>query len=178
MVADADAGLLASLNGILSVDGTAVPAVLHPANGTLAQGRPYIEIMQLDMAYSRERTGSAPSQGDFTDVGYTVWPPSDAYDLLYQVTAFAADRATQAAMLDFVAQKLPPRGQLLVNRMALPMEAVAVAPINQLGGHRTDQIPLFYRISARQQAGSGAVVTPPRSVRLSTDMQAGGAQAA
>jgi hypothetical protein len=172
MISDVDAALRASLDGILSVGGATIPAVLHPAEGPQSQARPYIEILQFDARYSRQRTDSTPTRGDFTNNGFSLRPPTNAYDLFYQITAFANDRATQAAMLEFVLRTLPARGQLMVNGMPLPMEAVYIQPINQIGGFRTDQIPLFYRLFARQEVGPGILVQPPRNVIVTTDQNA------
>jgi len=172
MIGDVDAALQASLNNILSVSGVKIPAVLHPANGVQSQARPYIEILQYDALYSRERTDSALPRGDFTDQGYSMRPPSNAYELYYQVTAVANDRPTQSAMLEFILRTLPQRGQLEVNGQALPRETVYVQPIDQIGGFRTDQIPLFYKISTRQEVGLSTLVQPTKTVIVNTDFQA------
>jgi hypothetical protein len=170
MIGDVDAALLGLLDGILVVNGVKVPAVLHPADAT--QARPYIGILQYDTAFSRDRTDSASPRGDFTDNGYVLRPQSNGYELFYQVTAIANDRAAQTQILEFILRTLTPRGQLMVNDLPLPMEAVFVTPIDQIGGHRTDQIPLFYKISTRQEVGSGTVVTAAKTTIVSTDFMA------
>src|SRR6185503_2899713 len=45
---------------------------------------------------------------------------------------------------------LRPRGELIVNGCALPMEMVVIPPRERIGAARTDQIPLFFKVSARQ----------------------------
>jgi hypothetical protein len=60
----------------------------------------------------------------------------------------------------------------MVNGMPLPMEAIYIQPINQIGGFRTDQIPLFHRLFARQEVGIGTLVQPPRNVIVTTDQNA------
>jgi hypothetical protein len=170
MIVDVDNALRASLDGILSVNGKKIPAVLHPANAVQTQTRPYIEILQYDAHFSRERTDSASARGDFTDQGYSLRPPANAYELFYQVTAVADDRPTQSAMLEFMLRTLPARGQLLVNGDPLPMEAIDVQPIDQIGGFRTDQIPLFYKISTRLEVGLSVPLRPVKSVLVSTDL--------
>jgi hypothetical protein len=169
MISDVDDALRACLDGILSVNGAPIPAVVHPANGVLDQARPYIEILHYDAHYSRERTDSVPTRGDFTDQGYSVRPATNAYELYYQVTAVSDDRPTQSAMLEFILRTLPARGQLPVNGCPLPMEAVTVQPIDQIGGFRTDQIPLFYKISTRQEVGPATRVQPATTVILNAD---------
>lgn len=171
MIADVDAALLAQLNNVLSVSGTAVPAVLHPANGKLAQARPYFEIMNYDIMYSRERTESVRPRGDYSGNGYSVRPDGNAYELYYQVTAVADDRATQTQMLEFVLRTLPARGDLVVNNFGLPMESICVYAFDQLGGVRTDALPLFYRISTRQAAVGGDLASAVQSILLEGDIQ-------
>ncbi len=170
MIADVDAALAAQINGVFVLGAATVPAVLHPANGTLTQARPYFEITNYDIVYSRERTDSNRSRGDFSDNGYVIRPPSNAYELYYQVTAVADDRATQAQMLEFLLGTLPSRGALLVNGALLPMEAITVYPFDQLGGVRTDALPIFYKISTRQEVGSSDVVSPVKTAVVSGDL--------
>jgi hypothetical protein len=171
MIADVDAALVSNLNGGLSLAGNPVPAVLHPANGKLVQTRPYFEITHYDIVYSRDRTDSTRPRGDFTDRGYTVRPPGSAYELFYQVTAVADDRASQAQMLEFVLRALPPRGELIVNGCGLPMESVVVYAFDQLGGARTDAIPLFYKISTRQAVGPSDLAAPVTTVAVDGDVR-------
>jgi hypothetical protein len=166
MVGDVDAALLALLNNVLVLNAHPAPAVLHPGNGTLIQARPYFEITQYDVNFMGERTSATRPRGDFTDRGYTLRPPSNAYELFYQFTAVADDRAAQAQMLEFLLRTLPPRGLLVVNGLPLPMDSVFVDPEDQIGGFRTDAIPLFYRISTRQEVGSSDVVRAARTVAV------------
>jgi hypothetical protein len=172
MIGDVDNAFLAGLNSTLSIGGTAVPAVLQPASGTITTPAPYFQILQFDALYSRERTDSAPARVDFTNTGYSLLPPGNAYELLYQVTAVADDRATQATMLEFALRTLPSRGMMLVNGTPLPFESIYVAPINRLGGSRNDTIPLFYKVSARQASGPAILVAPAQTAAIDTDMLA------
>jgi hypothetical protein len=171
MVADVDAALAAQLNNILVLGANPVPAVLHPANGTLTQARPYFEITNYDILWCRERTDSNRPRGDYTDAGYVMRPPSNAYELYYQVTAVADDRASQAQMLEFLLRTLPARGALVVNGAPLPMESIMVYPFDQLGGVRTDALPIFYRISTRQEVGTSDAVLPVKTPVVTGDLQ-------
>jgi len=171
MIGDVDAALLGLLNGGLVLNTKAVAAVLHPANGTLTQARPYFEITQYDINFMRERTSSTRARRDFNNAGYTLRPPSNAYELFYQFTAVADDRASQAQMLEFMMRTLPPRGQLVVNGLPLPMETVFVDPEDQIGGFRTDGIPVFYRISTRQEVGSSDLVKAAKVVTVDGDVR-------
>jgi hypothetical protein len=172
MVTDVDQALLAILDQGLSLGGNAVPAVLHPANGVLAQARPYLEITNYDILFSRERTDSNRPRVDYSDKGYTIGPGSNAYELYYQVKAVADDRASQSQMLDFTLRALPARGGLLVNGVVLPMEAITVYAFDQPGGVRTEDIPLFYRISVRQETGPADLVSPARTLIIGGDIGA------
>lgn len=169
MITDVDAALLAKLDRLLSINGAAVPAVLHPGSGVLVQQRPYFEITHYDIAYSRERTEAVRPRGDHSNRGYALRQPGNAYELYYQITANADDRLTQSTMLDFVLRRLPPRGEIIVNNYPLPIEAVNVEPANQIGGFRSDRLPLFYRISTRQDVGAGEFAVPARNVIVDTD---------
>lgn len=171
MIADVDAALVLQLNNLLNLGGNPVPAVLHPANGTLTQARPYFEITNYDILWCRERTDSNRPRGDYSDAGYVIRPPSNAWELFYQVTAVADDRATQAQMLEFLLRSLPARGALTVNGAALPMESIMVYPFDQLGGVRTDGLPIFYRISTRQEAGLSDTVLPVKSTTIAADLR-------
>ena len=171
MIADVDSALLLQLNGRLTLGGTPVVALVHPANGKVVQPRPYFEITNYDIVYSRERTESTRPRGDFSDTTFTLRPQADAYELYYQVTAVADDRATQVQMLEFLLRTLRARGDLVVNGFGLPMESIMVYPFEQLGGVRTDALPLFYRISTRQPALVGDLMTPVRSITVDGDVR-------
>lgn len=164
MIGDVDAALRALLDGVVTIGGNPVPAVLHPGNGALSQARPYLQILHYDVVYARERTQATRPRGDFTDQGYRLRAPSNAYDLFYQITAVADDRATQQKMLDAALRVLPPCGALRVNGELLPMDTVVVTPVDQLGGFRTDIIPLFYRVSTRHEVGTSDLVVAARNV--------------
>jgi hypothetical protein len=170
MIGDVDAALVSRL-GQLTVNGKAAPAVLHPANGALDQERPYIEITHYDVVFSGERTPSAGAKVDFSSDGYAIRGAQFAYDLFYEIACIADDRASQAAMLEFVVRTLRPRGDLLVNGFALPMETVTVAPVDRIGGERTDRIPIHYKIAARQDVSASEVVRPVRTVSVETGMK-------
>jgi hypothetical protein len=171
MISDVDAALRAQLDGVLVLNGSPVPAVLHPANGTLTQTRPYIEITHYDVVYSPERTQLTRPRGDFTERGYSLRPAGNAYELYYQITAVADDRQSQSQMLELILRALTPRGEIVVNGDPLPMEMVVVVPVDQLGGARTDRIPLFYRISTRQEVGLSDVVSAARAVIVDGDVR-------
>jgi hypothetical protein len=170
MFADVDAALLALLDGKLSLAGAPVAAVLHPANGPLNQARPFFHILHMDTVFSPERTDSTRSAGDYAGAKASLRPRSFAFELYYQVTAVADDRASQAAMLSFALKTLPTRGSLSVSGYQTPAEMVFVPPLERIGAARTDEAPLFYRISTRQEIGAPTPVAPTKSVVLQGDL--------
>lgn len=172
IVTDVDLALLARLDGTLSLGGNTVPALLHTGGGVIAHTRPYFEITHYDILYSPARTEAARPRGDFSDHGFSIEPSSNAYELFYQVTAVADDRPTQSAMLDFALRALTPRGEIMVNNYLLPMESVCVDPVDQIGGFRSDRVPLFYKISARLDAGTRERVVPVKTVTINTELAA------
>jgi hypothetical protein len=171
MISDVDDALIVRLNNILSVNGNLVPAFMHPAGGVLVQGRPYFEITHYDVVFSHDRTDSTRPRGDFTDKGYTLRPASYAYQLYYQITAEADDRESQSQMLQFVLRAMPPRGELLVNGYLLPIESVAVQPFDEFGNLRTDNVPLYYKVSTRQEVGSAESVVGASTVIIAGDLR-------
>lgn len=170
MLGDVDTALLALLNGKFSLAGGPVPAVLHPANGPLNQTRPYYQILHMDTIFSNERTETARPVGDYAGAKATARPRAFAFELFYQLTAVADDRASQAAMLEFALRTLPTRGALFVGGYLLPAEMVFVPPRERIGAARTDEAPLFYRISARQETGRPTAVAPTKSIVLQGDL--------
>lgn len=170
MIGDVDAALLSHLHNTLTLGAAAVPAVLHSNAGPVAQARPYFEITHYDIVYARERTGSTQPRGDYSLPGVSLRQPGNAFELYYQITAMAANRPDQAQMLEFVLRALPARGELSVNGFGLPMESIRVEAIDQPGGIRTDTIPLFYKVSTRQDTGVTDAVMPVSNLILEGDL--------
>jgi len=172
MISDVDAALVALLHNVLSIGGNAVPAVMHPAGGTLSQTRPYFEITHYDVVHSRERTCPTRPRADFVNDGYSLRPHSNAYELYYQITAEADDRPTQSQMLEFALRALPPSGDLPVGGLLRPFESVVVPPFDQAGKLQTNTIPLFYKVSTRQEVGAPEPVSPVHTVSIAGDLRA------
>jgi hypothetical protein len=172
MIGDIDAALRALLNNGLTMSGNPVPAVLHPGNGSSTQSRPYIEILNYDVMYSSERTQSTRPRSDFFNGSSSLLPPSNAFDVFYQITAVADDRRSQSQMLEFILRTIPSRGEILVNDYPLQVDATTVNPIDRLGGYRTDAIPLFFRIQTRQQGvGTPTPVRGAENIVVDGDVQ-------
>jgi hypothetical protein len=158
MIGDIDVKLRTLLNNILIISGNPVPAVLHPANGPLSQSRPYIEILNYDVAYNLERTQSFRPRADYFNGSSSLLPTSNAFDVFYQIAAVADDRTSQSQMLEFILRTIPARGEILVNGYPLQVDTTVVNPIDRLGGFRTDAIPLFFRVQTRQPTASTPTV--------------------
>ena len=172
MIADVDAALVARLHNLLTIGGNAVPAVMHPAGGALDQDAPFFHLTHYDIVCSRERASAARPRGDFAEDGYSLRPPSNAYELYYQITAEADDRASQSQMLEFALRALPPFGDLSVNGFLLPIESATVPPFDQVGKLQTDSIPLFYKVLTRQEVGTPDIVSPVQAVTIGGDLRA------
>ncbi|WP_437594117.1 hypothetical protein [Sorangium sp. So ce1000] len=170
MLGDVDGALAALLHERIEISGTLVPAVLHPARGKITATRPYFEILNFDVCFSAERTTSARAPGDFTGDDYRLRPRSFAYELYYQITAVADDRASQTQMLELALRTLRPLGELFVNGYPLPMEMIAIPPRERIGGARTDEIPLYFKILAQQEVGLPEPVRPARTVLVDGDL--------
>ncbi len=112
VLADADAALLARLDGRLQVSGTAVPAVLLPVAGQAPQP-PVFRISNYDVRPDRATSPVDGPRTDYTDRGFAIRPPATVYQLDYAIEAVAADRTAGAAMLGFVLAELAPRATLL-----------------------------------------------------------------
>jgi hypothetical protein len=171
MLGDIDIALQLLLNNKITLNGNAVPAVLHPGNGPLTSARPYIEILNYDVVFSRERTASTRPRGDFFNGSYSLQPTSNAFDVFYQISAVADDRKTQSQMLELILRAVPPRGEILVNDYPLQVDAVTVNPIDMLGGFRTDAIPLFFKVQTRQRVGSAISVQGARNLVVDGDLR-------
>jgi hypothetical protein len=172
MIADVDAALVARLHNRLTIGANTVPAVMQPANGALNQTAPFFKITHYDVVYSRERTSTTRPRGDFINDGYSLRPQANAYELYYQITAEADDRPAQSKMLEFALRALPPFGDLSVNGFLLPLESVVVPPFDQVGRLQTDTIPIFYKVSTRQEVGTPELVSGVRAVTIAGDLRA------
>jgi hypothetical protein len=170
MLGDVDAALKAKLHEQTEIKGALVPAYLHPGSGNLSATPPYFEILNFDVGFNSERTESARPRGDFTGNDYSLRPKSFAYELYYQIAAVADDRASKAQMIELALRVLEPRGALLVNGYALPMEMIAVPPLERIGGARTNEIQLHFRVSTRQEIGTPEFVRAARNVSIGGDI--------
>lgn len=170
MLEDAERGLFDRLHLGTAISGTPVPAFVYAAGAT-PPAAPYLRITALAVDASDGRTGSTGTRMDHSSAGSALRPPSFAYDLRYLIDAVADSRADEAALLEFVLERLPPRGELIVNGVALPVEQTAVRAEDLPGGHRTDRVAIAYRVLARKESGAPAVVKPVSTLHVATETQ-------
>ena len=173
MITDVDAGLLSALDKQLTLDGTAVPAVLYVAENPQQQALPYLRLTHYDIQLASERDLRSQTRTDFGVTGFQLRPVSVAYDLYYEVDAFADTRAHQTRMLEFVLRTFGPAGQVIANGVGLPVEWVPVDPLDVAGRLRNDRPLLHFRVKTRQEVGTPTRATPPfNEIALSVDQKA------
>ena len=149
MIGDVDAALVDRL-GHLTLNGKAAPAVLHPANGTLNQTRPYIEITHFDVVFAGERTPTTDVRMDFSSDGYSVRGPHVAYDLYYEIACVADDRVSQR--MSNVVRTLDRAGTCSSTAMRCRRRGRRSSR-ERIGGERTDGFP-HYKIAARRDGSA------------------------
>ncbi|MFC9894487.1 hypothetical protein ACFVMC_12400 [Nocardia sp. NPDC127579] len=163
-LADADAALLARL-GTVRLGNAAVPvAIRTPAQPIPAP--PAIDIEQFDIRFAPARAIDRPVRRDFTAAGYREYRAGTPLDLDYAVRVIAADRATQAQLLETVLSRLPAAGELSIEG-----ERAAIELLGAPGGDRIGEVPaLLYRIGVRTPAAALAPVVPVQRVDLVDDL--------
>ena len=166
VIADVDAALLAQLNLVLNLGGTPVPAQVD-LDGMADPTAPWIRIIHYEAAYSDLRTSTARPRTDFTDTGFRLRPEAVAYDLFYRIEAVADDRADQAAILEFVLDRLGHRRGLLVNGALLQLDRV---PTPERLEEADSMVGLCYRVATLQERGTQQPVLPVQETRLTADL--------
>lgn len=162
-VADADTGLLALLSDVLQLGGAPVSARLAPD----AAAEPYIRLLQYNSLWGRRRSTSATITTDQTDTGSSQRPAPVPWDIFYRAEFIAATRAEQAAMLDFVIDRVGRSGWL-----ALGNQAVRIDPLDAVepdDGLRSDPVFRFRVSTWAEPASSGLPTIPVSEIVVSTD---------
>jgi hypothetical protein len=164
LVSDADAALVAALDGQLQIGGNPVPATIEVPGGP-AVAAPGIRIVNYDAVFAEARGGHARRRGDYTQSGHSIWPDPEPWDLLYRIDFVGADRAEQAAMLDFTLATLGGRGLLDVGGLGQPIERLA----NVMPDDALSPAPLLrYRVACTLDRGAAISVLPVAEIRLAT----------
>lgn len=112
MLVDADHALVSCLDGQLSLNGSPVPAVLAPHPGP-APTTPVLRLSNYDVRPDRAATPVDGPRTDFTGAAFSVRAPATVYQLDYAIEALAADRASEAMMIQLVLDRLSPTALLV-----------------------------------------------------------------
>jgi hypothetical protein len=156
---DADAALLAALDGITAGGAAVALAIRAPAEPIPAA--PAIDIEQFDIRYAKGRVIHAAQRCDFTVDGYRECVAGIPFDIDYAVRPVASDRATQAQLLEAVLDRIPAIGEIVINGDRAPVELVTMVGTDRIGGSVGDLPTLVYRIGVRASA-----VVGPRVIRV------------
>jgi hypothetical protein len=171
MVGDVESALVARLHQQISLKGSPVPALVRSPD-VAPPSTPCFRFTRLSIEHADQRTQSGGSvRSDYSSAGHAIRPPSFAYDLRYQLDVFAGTPADEARLLDFALERLPPRGELLVNGVPLALEMAALPAEDLIAGHRTDRVGLGYRVQARREIGAAQAVRPVNAVLVEADMK-------
>lgn len=108
---DADAALLGRLDNRLVIAGNPVPAVVVPVDAP-APTPPVLRLSNYDVRPDRARTPIDGPRTDYTGATFSVRPAPTVYQLDYAIEALAADRDSEARMLQFVLDELTPTAVL------------------------------------------------------------------
>lgn len=166
MVADVDAALVARLDAQLILGGLPVSAAIEPA-APVAVGQSAIRLVQYEATRNEKRAHTGLRRTDFTETGHRLRPSPIPWDLFYRIAFVSVDRAGQAAMVDFVINRLGHRNWLPVGNRALRIEQVEqVGPDDAMN----DAPTLRYRVAAWFESGAATPVLPVGEVVVATDL--------
>ncbi|MFL6120422.1 hypothetical protein [Actinophytocola sp.] len=167
MLADADRALESRLAGITVAGAVATAGVRAP--GQQVPAAPALDIVHFDLRYAPERATEQRLRRDFTTTGAREVSLGDPYDLDYALTPVAADRTTQAALLEAALDRLRPYDELTVDGERLPAELIWIVGRDRIGGAATEVPVLFYRVGVRRPVVLGTPVLAVRDIRLETE---------
>lgn len=169
MLADADAAISGRLAGRVEVGGVAAPAILEP---DAAPNPPFLRIRNYGVRPAPERSPSGGVRTDYTEHGFSIRPPSVAYDVLYEVEAVADTRGDAAAMLELVLRELTPVSTLDVAGKPLTIEWIEppALALSATPAHPT----VHFKVSTSQRATAAreAVVPPFNRIDVEVDSRA------
>jgi hypothetical protein len=169
MLVDVEEALVRLLGDRLRIDGALVPGVIVPA-ATLPD-EPYLRISNIGIRPAPERSATVPTRSDYTQTGFSLRPPTVAYDLTYSIRPVAADRAPIARMLDFVLGEIAPSSTLVVNDRPLAIDW-AEPPAAPSGAPDDFAVHLTVSAQRRSTAGYERAVPPFNLVEVEVDQRA------
>ncbi|MEO6218619.1 MAG: hypothetical protein ABIO86_21515 [Sphingomonas sp.] len=168
---DAEAAMLAMLDGQLDVGGNPVPAVIAP-DAAAAPAEPFFRIEALRSAPSPRRAVESGSYSDFDANGYRLRPAPEPWDLFYAVDCVAQTRAEAVQLHDFLLARLGRNGWVQSGNRAFRIDSVDGAlaqPGVEIPDHRR-----FLRIGAWIERGAITAVVPANDVALALALKPSG----
>ncbi len=123
-VADVDDTLRALLDGMLEIDGTAVPLAFEP--GPLPGQQPFLRARQVGSKLRRDLTSGIEARTDHTGQRFALRPPAVPVELAYELWPDAATRDDEAAILEFALRALADTASLDVAGRPAPLDLVDV----------------------------------------------------
>lgn len=165
MVPDADAAVVAALDGVLTIGGNPVPAILD-VPGAAVPAEPWIGIVNYGATPADALGGQARRNADYTATGHRIYPEPEAWHLEYRIEFAAGDADAQAAMLDFAVARLGIYGTLDIGGLAHRIERIR--KVERRDKQATGPM-LRYRLTVARDRGGAVPVQPVGEVRLATD---------
>jgi hypothetical protein len=168
---DAEAAMLAMLDGQLDIGGNPVPAMVAP-DAPAAPAEPFFRIEPLRSAPSPMRAVESGSYTDFDANGYRQRPAPEPWDLYYAIDCEAPTRAEAVQLHDFLLGHFGRNGWLRTGNRALRIDVVDGAlaqPGVEVADHRR-----FLRIGAWIDRGAITAVVPANDVELALGFKVSG----
>jgi hypothetical protein len=167
MLADADRAFEDRLTGI-TVGGAPAPAAVR-APAQPAPAAPALDILQIEVRYAPARVRDGQRLRDFTTEGARLASPGVPYDVDYSVSAVAATRDAQAALIEAVLGRIAPVDELVVAGDRLPVELVWIARRDRPHSAAADIPVLHYRVGVRGRSVAGPPVRDVSELLLTVD---------
>jgi hypothetical protein len=167
MVVDADAAVVAALDGGLSIGGTPVPAVLD-IPGVALPATPCIRIVNYDATPADTLGSQAQRYADYTATDHRIYPEAQAWHLHYRIHFASGDADAQAAMLDFTLGKFGIRSILDVGGLAHRIERIRESEHHD---KRAKGPLLRYRLTTATERGGPIPVRSVGEVRLVNELK-------
>jgi hypothetical protein len=169
LLADADRGIEARLAGI-TLHGGPVPVAVRAASEP-APAAPAVDVVQIEVRYATHRVLDDQHQRDFTTLGGRVARPGAPFDVDYAVSAAAATRADQAALIESVLDRLRPADELAVLGDRLPVDLVWIGRRDRPRNVTGPDPVLHYRVGVRGRPTITAPIRPVTELNVTTDLE-------
>lgn len=159
MVADAEAALVAELDGRLIFGGNPVPA--HVENVGLAPPPlPYVRIELVEILPGSDRPRAGEVRRDYAGSGYRVAGAANDFDLVYDIDAATDSRQHTTRILELVLARLAPRTQLAAAGRPVLVDWRPIERSNLVDELNDNRPRLRFRVATRQVVGPPTPVVP------------------